>query len=170
MFAVSSIYTLKGGCIYLFSHQSSDAALRKLAFLLHLTCALCISFRTGRAEDLLRRKACAFLYPPHLPEGFERLQPLARHRYAHICILGYLAVCARAYVIMHVCICMYILFFIRMHIIYIYIYIYTYLDIHVFRAVIRIYVYINFYTYAYYIYVSRYPYISSGDTYKCIYL
>ncbi|KAL8435334.1 hypothetical protein Efla_006964 [Eimeria flavescens] len=36
--------------------------------------------KTSRAEDLLRRKACAFLYPPHLPEGFERLQPLVRHR------------------------------------------------------------------------------------------
>ncbi|OEH77134.1 hypothetical protein cyc_05762 [Cyclospora cayetanensis] len=36
--------------------------------------------KTSRATDLLRRKACAFLYPPHLPEGFQRLQPLVRHR------------------------------------------------------------------------------------------
>ncbi|CBZ52891.1 Predicted GTPases (ISS), related [Neospora caninum Liverpool] len=35
--------------------------------------------KTVKAADLLSRKACTFLYPPHLPAGFDRLQPLVRH-------------------------------------------------------------------------------------------
>ncbi|PFH37998.1 DnaJ domain-containing protein [Besnoitia besnoiti] len=35
--------------------------------------------KTVKAADLLSRKACTFLYPPHLPAGFDKLQPLVRH-------------------------------------------------------------------------------------------
>ncbi|CDI73683.1 hypothetical protein EPH_0007910 [Eimeria praecox] len=36
--------------------------------------------RTSKAADLLHRKAGIFLYPPHMPEDFNSLQPLVRHR------------------------------------------------------------------------------------------
>ncbi|CDJ49589.1 hypothetical protein, conserved [Eimeria brunetti] len=35
---------------------------------------------TSKAADLLNRKAGVFLYPPHIPESFNSLQPLVRHR------------------------------------------------------------------------------------------
>ncbi|PHJ18582.1 hypothetical protein CSUI_007589 [Cystoisospora suis] len=36
--------------------------------------------KTVKAADLLKRKACTFLYPPHLPDGFDKIQPLVKHR------------------------------------------------------------------------------------------
>ncbi|KAL8441828.1 hypothetical protein Emag_006873 [Eimeria magna] len=60
-----------------FDLVQGSAALCTCYFSHKITLHIC---KSSRAEDLLRRKACAFFYPPHLPEGFKRLQPFVRHR------------------------------------------------------------------------------------------
>lgn len=60
--------------------------------------------RTSKAADLLNRKAGVFLYPPHLPEGFNSLQPLVRHRYMtekHACI--HPSICTYLHSTVHAC-------------------------------------------------------------------
>lgn len=40
-----------------------------------------MQLRTSRVDDMLERKSCVFLYPPHHFEGLKRLRPLVKHRW-----------------------------------------------------------------------------------------
>ncbi|KEP66317.1 UNVERIFIED_CONTAM: DnaJ domain-containing protein [Hammondia hammondi] len=75
-YAVTEGKSLLIGALARIDLVQGSTALLTCFFSHKITLHIC---KTVKAADLLSRKACTFLYPPHLPAGFDKLQPLVRH-------------------------------------------------------------------------------------------